>query len=143
MDTDKNEGERFSIVLFSGTVDKIMAATTLTSGAAAMGKKVTLFLTFWGLMAFRKDDWKTNTRFSKDFEDYAAPAMEMMQAKNVPPWMQTLTQAMAMGDVTIKACSMTMELFNMKMSDFEPVVSEVTGVASFIQESEGGQVLFI
>lgn len=66
-----------------------------------------------------------------------------MQAKNVPPWMQTLTQAMAMGDVTIKACSMTMELFNMKLSDFEPVVSEVTGVASFIQESEGGQVLFI
>lgn len=53
MDTDKNEGERFSIVLFSGTVDKILAATTLTSGAAAMGKKVTLFLTFWGLMAFR------------------------------------------------------------------------------------------
>ena len=33
-------------MLFSGTVDKIMAAATLAAGAAAMGKEVTLFLTF-------------------------------------------------------------------------------------------------
>jgi peroxiredoxin family protein len=135
--------ERFSIVLFSGTVDKIMAAVTLTTGAAAMGKEVNLFLTFWGLIAFRKGDWQTNVRFSKDFEDYAAPAMEMMQAKNVPPWMETLKSAMELGTVHVKACSMTMELFGMTLEDFEPVVSEVTGVAAFVQESDGGTVLFI
>lgn len=70
--------DKFSIVLFSGTVDKIMAAVTMASGAAAMQKDVTIFLTFWGLIGFRKDDWKTNRRFSKDFEDYAGPAFEMM-----------------------------------------------------------------
>ncbi len=140
---DQHEHERFSIVLFSGTVDKIMAATTLVTGAAAMGKEVNLFLTFWGLMAFRKGDWKTNLRFSKDFEDYAGPAMEMMKVHNVPPWMTTLQNAMEIGTVHIKACSMTMELFGMKLTDFEPVVSEVTGVAAFIEESEGGTTLFI
>ena len=135
--------EKFSIVLFSGTVDKIMAAVTMATGAAAMGKEVNLFLTFWGLIAFRKGDWQTNTRFSKDFEDYAGPAMEMMQAKQVPPWMTTLHNAMEMGTIHVKACGMTMDLFDMKLEDLEPIVSEVTGVASFVSESEGGPVLFI
>ncbi|NWJ45312.1 MAG: DsrE/DsrF/DrsH-like family protein [Chloroflexi bacterium] len=135
--------EKFSIVLFSGTVDKIMAAVTMTAGAAAMGKKTTIFLTFWGLMGFRKGDWQKNMKFSKDFEEYAGPAMEMMQAKKVPHWMQTLQEVMEIGDVTVKACGMTMDLFDIKLEDLEPVVSEVTGVASFIKESEGGAILFV
>jgi peroxiredoxin family protein len=135
--------EKFSIVLFSGTVDKIMAATTMIAGAAAMGKEVTLFLTFGGLIAFRKDAWKTNTQFSADFAPYAGPAMEMMQVKKVPHWMTTLQQAMEIGTVKVKACGATMDLFDIKLTDLEPIVSEVTGVASFIEESEGGTTLFI
>jgi peroxiredoxin family protein len=138
-----DDREKFSIVLFSGTVDKLVAAATLVSGAAAMEKQVTLFLTFWGVVAFRKDDWKTNHRFSKDFEDYAGPAMEMMKAKNVPPWMETLQSAMELGNVTIKACSATLDLFNIKLEDLEPVVSEVTGVATFVEDCAGGTTLFI
>jgi peroxiredoxin family protein len=135
--------EKFSIVLFSGTVDKIMAATTMIAGAAAMGKQVTLFLTFGGLIAFRKDAWKTNMQFSADFAPYAGPALEMMQVKKVPHWMTTLQQALEIGDVKIKACGMTMDLFDIQLADLEPIVSEVTGVASFIEESEGGTTLFI
>ncbi len=137
------KSEKFSIVLFSGTVDKIMAAVTMATGAAAMEKDTTIFLTFWGLMGFRKGDWQKNRRFSKDFEDYAEPAFEMMQARNVPPWMETLKSAMELGNLKVKACGMTMDLFNIKLEDLEPVVSEVTGVASFIGESEGGQILFV
>lgn len=137
------QNDKFSIVLFSGTVDKLMAASIMATGAAAMGKDVSIFLTFWGLIGFRKDDWKTNRRFSKDFEEYAEPATEMMQAKAVPSWMKTLQDGMEVGELKIKACGMTMDLFGLKLADLEPVVSEVTGVASFIQEADGGQVLFI
>jgi len=135
--------EKFSIVLFSGTVDKLMAATTLVAGAAAMGKDVTIFLTFGGLIAFRKDAWKTNQQFSADFAAYAGPATEMMAAKHVPNWMTTLQQVMEIGNVTIKACGATMDLFDIKQSDLEPIVREVTGVASFIDDSDGGTTLFI
>ena len=135
--------DKLSIVLFSGTVDKLMAATIIASGAAAMDKDVTIFLTFWGLMGFRKGDWQTKTRFSKDFEEYRELAMEMMQAKKVPSWMQTLKEAMELGNLKVKACGMTMDLFNLKLENLEPVVSEVTGVASFIKEAEGGQIIFI
>lgn len=135
--------EPFSIVLFSGTLDKIMAAVILASGGAAMGKDVTVFLTFWGLMAFRKDAWKTETRFSKDFEDYAASAAEAMQAKRVPHWMDTLKDAMELGNVKVVACGMTMDLFGLTLADLEPVVTDIAGVAGFVSEAEGGNALFI
>ncbi|MFK5921701.1 MAG: DsrE/DsrF/DrsH-like family protein [Verrucomicrobiota bacterium] len=135
--------EKMSIVLFSGTVDKLMAASIIAVGASAMGKKVTVFLTFYGLMAFRKGDWQTNTRFSKDFEEMAEPAMAAMKEKNVPNWMNMLNDAAEVGDLTIKACGMTMDLFGIEMEHLEPIVEEVTGVGTFVQDAEGGQTMFI
>src|SRR6266699_1070111 len=136
--------ERMSLIVFSGTVDKLMAASILTTGAAAMGLEVEVFLTTWGLEAFRKDNYKTNMRVSKDFEDYAPVMMEQMMAKKVPSWMDNFKGAMEVGDVKILACSMTMELFDMKLEDLEPVVTEVTGVATFVERAKDGKMtLFI
>lgn len=136
--------ERMSIILFSGTVDKLMAASILATGGAAMGMEVDIFLTTWGLMAFRKDDYKTNTRVSKDFEEYGATMAELMQAKKAPTWMENLLGAREVGDVHIAACSMTMDLFGLKLEDFEPVVEDVTGVATFVERARGSKItLFI
>ncbi|HVB60027.1 MAG: DsrE/DsrF/DrsH-like family protein [Ktedonobacteraceae bacterium] len=136
--------ERMSLIVFSGTVDKLMAASILTTGAAAMGMEVEVFLTTWGLEAFRKDNYKTNMRVSKDFEDFAPVMMEQMQVKKVPGWMDNLKGAKEIGDVRIYACSMTMELFDMKLSDLEPIVDDVTGVATFVERAKEGRItLFI
>ena len=136
--------DRMSIIVFSGTVDKLMAASILTTGGAAMGMEVEVFLTTWGLEAFRKDSYKTNMRVSKDFEDYAPVMMEQMMAKKVPSWMENFQNAKEIGDVHIYACSMTMELFGMKLQDLEPIVDDVTGVAVFVERAKDGKItLFI
>ncbi len=136
--------DRMSIIVFSGTVDKLMAASILATGGAAMGMEVEVFLTTWGLEAFRKDAYKTNMKVSKDFEEYGPVMMEQMMAKKVPSWMDNLKGAMEVGDVKIYACSMTMELFNMKLADLEPIVTEVTGVATFVERAKEGRItLFI
>jgi len=136
--------DRMSIIVFSGTVDKLMAASILTTGGAAMGMEVEVFLTFWGLDAFRKDDYKTNMRVSKDFEDYAPVMMEQMMVKKVPSWMENFKNAREIGDVHIYACSMTLELFDMKLQDLEPIVDDVTGVATFVERAKEGKItLFI
>lgn len=132
--------ERMSIVVFSGTVDKLMAASIIATGGAAMGMEVNLFLTFWGLEAFRKDAYKTNQKVSADFAEYAPVMMEAMQAKKVPTWIENLTGAKEIGDVKIAACSMTMELFGLKLSDLEPIVDEVTGVAAFTERAKEGKI---
>ncbi len=136
--------ERMSLIVFSGTVDKLMAASILTTGAAAMGMEVEVFLTTWGLEAFRKDNYKTNMRVSKDFEEYAPVMMEQMMAKKVPSWMDNFKGAKEVGEVKIYACSMTMELFGMKLEDMEPIVDDVTGVATFVERAKEGRItLFI
>jgi peroxiredoxin family protein len=136
--------ERMSLIVFSGTVDKLMAASILATGGAAMGMEVEVFLTTWGLEAFRKDGYKTNMKVSKDFEEYGPVMMEQMMAKKVPSWMENIKNAMEIGEVKIYACSMTMELFDMKLSDLEPIVTDVTGVATFVERAKEGRItLFI
>jgi peroxiredoxin family protein len=136
--------DRMSIIVFSGTVDKLMAAANLSIGGAAMGMEVEVFLTTWGLEAFRKEAYKTNVRVSKDFEDYAPVMMEQMMAKKVPSWMENFQNAREIGDVKVYACSMTMELFDMKLQDLEPIVDDVTGVAVFVERAKEGKItLFI
>ena len=44
------------MVVFSGDFDKAMAAFIIANGAAAMGSKVTMFFTFWGLNVLRKPE---------------------------------------------------------------------------------------
>jgi len=136
--------ERMSIIVFSGTVDKLMAASILGTGGAAMGMEVEIFLTTWGLEAFRKDGYKTNMKVSKDFEEYAPVMMEQMMAKKVPSWMDNFKNAKEIGDVKIYACNMTMELFGMKLEDLEPIVEDVTGIATFVERAKEGKItLFI
>jgi peroxiredoxin family protein len=135
--------DRFAIVLFSGTADKLMAAANIAAGAAAGGHEVTVFLTFGGLLAFRKDEWKTNDRLSSDLGKYADLVRQAMQNPAMPSWMQVFRDAMEIGNLKITACLMTLELFGLKLEDLEPIVSEVSTVSNFLGTTEGGKPLFI
>src|SRR5437867_7107100 len=128
--------KRMSLVVFSGTADKLTAVATLATGAAAMGMEVELFLTFWGLEAFKKGAKERPPRITAEFEDYGPVMLELMQVKRVPHWLDTLRNAREIGNVKIFACSATMELFDMKLEDLEDLVDEITGVATFIDRAK-------
>lgn len=51
-----SEKKKTTIILFSGEYDKAMAAYIIANGAAAYDHEVTIFHTFWGLNALRKDN---------------------------------------------------------------------------------------
>jgi peroxiredoxin family protein len=52
--TANTANQKFSLILFSGDFDKVMAALTLANGAAGNGMDVTIFFTFWGMSLLRK-----------------------------------------------------------------------------------------
>ena len=63
------------IICYSGELEKTWAAMILATTGAAMGAKVRVFLTFWGLQTFVKDD-EADHRRRLDAEDdvlHAAP----------------------------------------------------------------------
>lgn len=136
--------DRLSMIVFSGTVDKLYPVAILASGAVMMEQEVEIFLTFWGLYAFRKGEPERNVRVSADFADFAPKMQAMLQEKKVPSWLQILRQARELGKVKVHACGMTMDLFGWTKDDLEDVVDDVVGVAEFVDLAREGKVtLFI
>jgi peroxiredoxin family protein len=123
-----------SLVLFSGTDDKLQAASVLTVGAAAMGRKVNVFLQYWALDAFRAD------RVMKDHgvaPEAGEEGLRAMQAQGKTHWSELFRQAKDLGEVKVYACADSMEMFEITQDDLDPLVDGIWGVASFFMEAEG------
>ena len=126
--------DTLSLVLFSGTDDKLQAAAVLTVGAAAMGRKVNVFLQYWALDAFRAD------RVLKDHgvaPEAGEDGLRVMQAQGKTHWSELFRQAKDLGEVSIQACADSMEMFEITKDDLDPLVDGIWGVASFFLEAEG------
>jgi peroxiredoxin family protein len=132
-----------SIVLFSGTEDKLGAAAVLTAGAAALGRPVHVFLQYWALDAFRADRINGARPLSPEAGPDGARAMADLRAAGQQHWAETLRQAKDIGDVDIQACSLSMDLLRLNGNDLDPIVDGVQGVAAFYVEAGDGQIVFI
>lgn len=129
-----------SLVLFSGTDDKLTAAAVLAVGAAAMGRPVNVFLQYYALGAFRAG------RLCEDRG--LAPEATAEQAASVRShagqhWSDLLRQAREVGEVDIQACALSMDLLGIGRDDLDPLVDGVEGVAPFMAVASEGQILFI
>ncbi len=127
---------KLAMVLASGELEKLQAASIIASVASTVGMEVLLFATMDGLMAFRKDvveekAWKTG-ELGKG-----------MLEKNAPLFIDTLKQAKEVGNIKIYACGMVMDMLGLKKEDFVDIFDDVLGVTAFLGMVEGAQVLFI
>lgn len=150
--SDKNDK---AIIVFSGDLDKAIAAFIIANGAAAMGRKVTLFFTFWGLNILRKPE---KVSIKKDFlskmfgmmmprgsKKLKLSKMNMfgigpkmiryiMNKKNVSSLEDLIQQALKNG-VRIVACNMSSDIMGITKDELIDGV-ELGGVASFIGAAE-------
>jgi len=133
--------DSLSIVLFSGTEDKLHAAATLAVGAVAMDRPVNVLLMYWALDAFRAD------RIANDHGlayDAARPRFnEPVERIGEIPWLETFRQAKEIGEMSILACSGSLEVLGIDVTTLDPLVDSSGGIATFLMAAEGGQVLFI
>jgi peroxiredoxin family protein len=127
--------ERFSLILFSGTDDKLHAGAVLAVGAAAMGRRVNVFLQYWALDAFRADRVLKDHGVAPEAGEEGARAMQEHGATH---WIDLFEQAKELGPVTIHACADSMEMLKLTDADLHPVVDGVWGVARFFMEVDGG-----
>ena len=136
--------KKLSLILFSGTVDKMMAASVIASGAVAMNMDVDIYATFYGLNSLRKDVVGTNMKFSKDFEEMSGMMIQLMQQKHMPTWYETLMKAKQSGNVKVHGCTMTADLMGLKKENFDPIVDDMCGVGTYIENAQKADVtLFI
>jgi peroxiredoxin family protein len=129
-----------SVVLFSGTDDKLNAAAVLTVGAAAMGRPVHMFLQYYALDAFRAGNVNVDHALATEATPAQAPIVRAHPGQH---WSELLQQAKEVGEVDIQACALSMDMFHLKREDLDPLVDGVEGVAAFIASASDGQVVFI
>ncbi|MGC8496250.1 MAG: DsrE/DsrF/DrsH-like family protein [Candidatus Micrarchaeia archaeon] len=132
---------KFSIIMFSGTADKFIPLGVLADAAAAMGYEVNIFVTGFALLGFTKE--KHEMPFPSEFNGMQQMLAEGMKATNTKDWREMLKEAKSVGNVKIYACSLTASMFNMKKEQFDDMVDDIVGAATFLSNSEGGQVIFI
>jgi NADPH-dependent 2,4-dienoyl-CoA reductase/sulfur reductase-like enzyme/peroxiredoxin family protein/TusA-related sulfurtransferase/rhodanese-related sulfurtransferase len=152
-----------SFVVFSGDLDKQIAAFIIANGALAMGEEVSMFFTFWGLNSLRKQQPPKRKRKAMDkmfaammpsgADDLKLSQMHMfgagtnmikkvMKNEGVPS-LQELMQTAIDGGARIVACTMTMDLLGIAESDMIEGV-EYGGVATFLGDAAESQTsLFI
>jgi len=136
--------EKVSILLYSGTVDKLLPTAILTSGAVAMDMAVDIFVTFYGIHAFSKKVIRENKTFGKDFEEMVPMITQKIHEKNIPHWYDMLAEAKKSGNVKIHACSTACDMLDAKMEDLDPLVDDMVGIGSYFAEAAEAKVtLFI
>jgi peroxiredoxin family protein len=135
--------ETISLVVFSGTDDKLQAATTLAAGAAALGRPVRIFLQYWALDAFRADRIDKDHGLAPEAGEAGRVAVTAAAKAGQAHWAETLRQVKELGDVDIQACSASMDILKLAQSDLDPMVDGVQGVAAFYIKAGEGQIIFI
>ena len=152
------------IVNWSGDLDRIWPVLILSSTAAASGIKTRVFVTFWGLLAFVRDDvritgenWMQRMLAAMNRPGIDHVKLGKMNFLGMGPWMmhrlarryhvasprELLEAAQAMG-VEFIPCQMTMDLLGLKASDLVDGMGEPAGAATAIElMTEANASLFI
>ena len=162
---DKGTKDQLTMVVFSGDLDKILAAMIISVGAAAMDTEVKLFFTFWATAALRdkKKSAKGKSFIGKMFgmmlpkgtTKLKLSKMQMggmgskmikgiMKKQDVSSLEEMFETAGKLG-VQINVCEMSMDLMGLKKEEFIDYPNmNICGVATFLADADKSKVqLFI
>ncbi|WP_010238343.1 CoA-disulfide reductase [Clostridium arbusti] len=152
-----------TMVVFSGDLDKAIASFIIANGAATMGKKVTMFFTFWGLNILRKNEkvpvkkgfigkmfGMIMPRGSKKLKlsnmnmfGMGAKMIRMVMKNSNVSSLEDLIKAAMDSGVEIVACQMSMDIMGLKKEELIDGI-KIGGVGYYLGEAETSNVnLFI
>ncbi len=158
------EKEKMTIIVFSGEMDKVLAAFNLALGGATAGMEVTMFFTFWGLNVLKKNEGSIKSKgimrkmlnimnrggakrlpLSKFHMMGMGKWMmqKLMKDINFPPVEELMATAKEFG-VKFVACTTTIGMMGLSKDAFIPEVDSFAGVATYMAIARESKVnLFI
>lgn len=145
--------DAMTIVVFSGDLDKAIAAFIIANGALAMGKKVTMFFTFWGLSILRKRSLSNKSKLEKMFDMMlpknsqnlplskmnflgmgAKMIRDIMNRKNIMSLEELMKKSIEDG-ANLVACTMSMDVMGIKEEELIDGIS-FGGVGQYLGEAD-------
>ena len=156
--------EKVTLVVFSGDMDKSLAAFNIAIGAASMGMEVSMFFTFWGLNLIKKNQGSIKSKgimrkmlnFMNRGGSKRLPLSKfhmfglgkwmmgrLMRDINFPSPQELLALAHQSG-VKFIACTTSMGIMGISKDAFIPEVDSYAGVATYLGEAKEGKInLFV
>ena len=147
------DNSNMTMVVFSGDLDKAIAAFIIANGALTMGKKVTMFFTFWGLSILKKKKLAKKSFIEKMFammlpknsQDLPVSKMNffgigakmirsVMKKKNIMSLEELMKKAKDSG-VNITACTMSMDVMGISKEELIDGIN-YGGVGQYLGETE-------
>ena len=149
---------KLCIILSKGSLDMVYPAFMIGTTAATMGTEVHIFFTFWGLNVLNRKKLASlkvspvgnpgipMPNIIGMLPGMTAMATRMMKGKIRDTKTPTIPEMVAIAKdlgVKLHACSTSMEFLGVKKDDLIAEVDDIIGASTFLQLSEGGQMLFI
>ena len=160
---ERTPEDRASLVVFSGDLDRVLAAFVIATGAAAAGLETSVFFTFWGLSAVKS---KSATAVDKGLKQRlftlmtpgsseglgtsklnffglgAAMLRSMMAEQGIASLEELMAMARDLG-VKLTACTMSMDAMGVAREELIDKI-EIGGVGAFLGEASRSRfTLFI
>jgi len=164
MAEERKSAGKATIVVFSGELDKALAAFNIATTSAAMGMDVTMFFTFWGLNVIKRNEGKLQSSgwmekllnlmnrggskrlpMSKFHMFGLGTAMmkALMRKRRMPSLEEMIATAHKLG-VRMLACNTSLGLMNLTKDALIPEVESVVGAATYVNEAKHSEIsLFI
>lgn len=154
--------DRASIVIFSGDMDKLLAAFVIATGAATMDMKVSMYFAFWGLTALKKKTVFRNKSITEKLMALMLPSgparlsvskmnmmgigpaffKHVMKKKNISTLPELMNLARELG-VRMIACQMSMDVMGIKKEELLDGL-DYGGVATYLADARDSRItLFI
>ncbi|MBN1616990.1 MAG: FAD-dependent oxidoreductase [Spirochaetales bacterium] len=156
-------GNGSTLIVFSNDLDKALASFVLANGAAASGKQVTMFFTFWGLSVIRKNQkvkakkdlmgtlfgmmlprgMKQLNLSSMNFGGAGARMMKGRMKSRGVDQVETMFEQAQKSGVRMIACQMSMDIMGISETELLEGV-EIGGVATYMEAASNSTVnLFV
>lgn len=123
--------EAINMMVLSNDYAKIHAAAMLTAVAATYGKPIKIFVSMEALPAFHKDPAVSGTVAQ------GSVARKIIETGGAASFLDLFRQGKELGDVTLYACSMVLDLYHWTLDDLVDIFDNTLGVAGFLAMVEG------
>ena len=123
---------RISVMVVSGSREKLQMAAMVASVGAVSGSDVHVFLSMNALSYFVKG--------AGEEPPAEGPVGTLLTQKKAPPFRELFASAVDLGEAKIYPCSMAMDILGLEQKNLEDFVGAPMGLTKFLDEAGEGQI---
>ncbi len=137
-------GEKgISIVISTGTEEKMVMLGVLSQTAVNLGMPLRVFITGTAIPLFLKDGYTKQPVVPAGFEGFMKELREGLIKVKFQGWHELLQNSVKDGDAKVYACSLMSSALNLQKKDFDLIVEDIVGATNFMIQSAENQIIML